>query len=919
MDDIAGLNWSSTPTSGQNSKPASSTSNYSAFTALKPTPPGSGRVSPFNPTSIQPPSKPSTPANDSFASLVSFGPVSQKNLSLSEQQRIQVEAKLQQQKTQPQRLDDQYAGGDDQFWNNLGSGRGTPAIDAAKSQNTNKKKNELDDTDDDLFAAFNKPTAAKNDIITASVQKKPASVDDNDDPFGLSGLPPRRADTAATASTAAEDDDDVLGLLGKPASAARPESPPLASQKSTAARHPQDKAVAELVDMGFPADKARVALEATESGLDVQAAVGYLLNQAHAEARQKAQSRTASGQRGDQDNARMSSRDETHTSRTRSPWEDGEGSRNRGKGSTHNGEKDFEQMAAEFGSNFLKTANSLWKQGTKRVQQAVQEFNSDSEAGGQPRWMREVAERPTRKEQPQPQPEVASSRGRRKPSPEARRQASMTDEAMMLESNRPTPAPRPSSSSRPIRHFDPSTDNSRDRSPIIPSRLRESLPQTQPAFLRQQNQSPATSSRTSLNRAAAEEQAAQAYVSSARRRKQQPHAVQEAPAAPVPESNLLEGGFKDTSPALPRAAATNAGMSKPPPRPQSQPVKKRVESIPVQVRPPPPTRTIPSISAIALQASHSHREKGNEHFKRGDYASAHQSYATSLSHLPDAHPLTIVLLTNRALTALKTGEPKQAIIDADKAIMIIGPSKGENEIIEITSSGDTGNKPMREYYGKALMRKAEALEQMEKWSEAAVVWREAVEGGHGGSTSIQGRMRAEKAANPQKPQSASASTPAAAAAAARKSGTASAPPSSTLRRAAPPAPAASTTSVKPAEAVSRLRAANLAADKLDDEKFRLSESVDARINAWKSGKQDNLRALLGSLDSVLWEGSGWKKISMADLVLPGKVKVQYMKGIGKVHPDKIPTDATTEQRMIAGAVFSALNDAWDKFKAENGL
>jgi hypothetical protein len=34
---------------------------------------------------------------------------------------------------------------------------------------------------------------------------------------------------------------------------------------------------------------------------------------------------------------------------------------------------------------------------------------------------------------------------------------------------------------------------------------------------------------------------------------------------------------------------------------------------------------------------------------------------------------------------------------------------------------------------------------------------------------------------------------------------------------------------------------------------------------------------------------------------------------------QIPTDATTEQRMIAGAVFSALNDAWDKFKAENGL
>jgi hypothetical protein len=34
---------------------------------------------------------------------------------------------------------------------------------------------------------------------------------------------------------------------------------------------------------------------------------------------------------------------------------------------------------------------------------------------------------------------------------------------------------------------------------------------------------------------------------------------------------------------------------------------------------------------------------------------------------------------------------------------------------------------------------------------------------------------------------------------------------------------------------------------------------------------------------------------------------------------QIPTNATTEQRMIAGAVFSTLNEAWDKFKAENGL
>lgn len=34
---------------------------------------------------------------------------------------------------------------------------------------------------------------------------------------------------------------------------------------------------------------------------------------------------------------------------------------------------------------------------------------------------------------------------------------------------------------------------------------------------------------------------------------------------------------------------------------------------------------------------------------------------------------------------------------------------------------------------------------------------------------------------------------------------------------------------------------------------------------------------------------------------------------------QIPTNATTEQRMIAGAVFGTLNEAWDKFRIENNL
>ena len=53
------------------------------------------------------------------------------------------------------------------------------------------------------------------------------------------------------------------------------------------------------------------------------------------------------------------------------------------------------------------------------------------------------------------------------------------------------------------------------------------------------------------------------------------------------------------------------------------------------------------------------------------------------------------------------------------------------------------------------------------------------------------------------------------------------------------------------------------------------------------GKDGNIRALLASLDTVLWEGSGWKKPSMTDLVEPKRVKRAYMMANLVVHPDKV--------------------------------
>ena len=291
--------------------------------------------------------------------------------------------------------------------------------------------------------------------------------------------------------------------------------------------------------------------------------------------------------------------------------------------------------------------------------------------------------------------------------------------------------------------------------------------------------------------------------------------------------------------------------------------------MPIPVRPKAPVRNIPALSPAALATSTQHRQAGTAHFKRGDYASAHASYTSSLSFIPQGHPITIVLLSNRSLTALKTGDPKGAVSDADTALNLIGPSRGENEFIDLGGGNAEGKKPMQEYWGKALTRKAEALEQMERWKDAGDVWKEAVEAGVGTATAVQGRQRCEKALMP-KPKPSVARQPA------------KAPPKpKTALNDLAHAPLQSTA------AVNRLRAANLAAEKADDEKFALSDSVDARISKWRDGRKDNLRALLGGLDQVLWEGSGWKKVGMHELVINGKVKLVYMKAIARVHPDKV--------------------------------
>lgn len=83
---------------------------------------------------------------------------------------------------------------------------------------------------------------------------------------------------------------------------------------------------------------------------------------------------------------------------------------------------------------------------------------------------------------------------------------------------------------------------------------------------------------------------------------------------------------------------------------------------------------------------------------------------------------------------------------------------------------------------------------------------------------------------------------------------------------------------------------------------------------WTEGKERNIRALLSTLHTVLWDGeSRWAPVGMADLVTPGQVKKQYRRAVLVVHPDKAAGQPYEQQARM---IFMELSDAWAEFETQ---
>lgn len=941
MDDLSGLSWSSSLAPNTNKpppplKPNTPSSNVFANLPIRPstTSPSPSR---FNGTISKSPLG-AAGGSDSFANLVSFGRSKQStgNLSLQEQQRRLQEQKAKEEEERRKKIDALFGGGSGSssgdanagFWDSLESGKG-----AGNSIPVTSRTLPVDEDEDDLLAAFNASVPVDNSShypppsaspaprsYTPTIRNGTQSSHLGDlmgetapprngtpsshlqdlmggsgshykqaeplDPFDIGSLPSRIAPT----NNVVDDDDDILGDLAKPVSELPPRPKPTPSPKprepedSRQSSDPRDPVIAEIMEMGFTASQAKRALHETDS-LDVQAAVGWLLEDAHKKSRPASAqptSRTSSsqGQRGrrhdESGDAPRRRREEGRDESSVPAWA-------RDRSRDPNGEKDLGALAQEIGGTLFKSANNLWNTGKKKVGKAIAELQAEGSGGengdqNMPKWMRdqqmETNTIPAREREKGNRFDDEDMRPiqRKQQAPEP----ALTEEAMMLEAGSgPPPRRKQERDTSRSSSAAPAGLGLSEREMIQRQRqhaLEQAIREKEREMRERERPKPASSiipnsseRNRKLTREVVEEDSAVQYVSRNRRRPPPPSASSNSkPATPEPpQGDLLSGG----GPA-PREQSRNPFLQ--PQNRQPTPASAPRYPTPTSTPPPAPRRVVPqrpniSLSASAQQTSTSFRTKGSEAFKRGDFTLALTHYTASLSPLPESHILRIVVLSNRALCNLKLGDPKSALTDCEEVLSIIGPSRGDGETIPL----DGTNKDMKEFWGKTITRKAEGLEQLEKWADAGATWTLAVESGVGGAVATAGRRRCETALRPKpapKPAATSSSRPNAA------------------RR--PPPPRAAKPQVD-AQAVKALRQANAAADRVEDEKLALHDSVEARIGAWKAGKEGNLRALLGSLDTVLWDGAGWKKVGMGDLLMPGKCKIVYMKGISKVHPDKV--------------------------------
>lgn len=523
---------------------------------------------------------------------------------------------------------------------------------------------------------------------------------------------------------------------------------------------PPPHILGQIVEIGFSVQQARNALAATDTGLDVQAALETLLENG-----------VASGAPTTQSSIQSPTCSPALRSASRLVSHDRERTINSSASSQQDIREQADKLithASEIGMNMFNKATLFWKEGKERVQKAYIDRTAvaTGSSSGRPRWMTEQV-----------------SQGNEIP----RQKTSGGPGAPLFGEVKSTPQPK-----------------------------EDKVPEIKP----KPNATDLFSDRQSI-----------AYVSPFRRR-------------------------------IPADISTPRNIS-PPAR--------------IAVRQPPPLRqrvNLVSASPSVLSTAYEHKEAGSAKFKLGQYAEAERTYTLGIDVLPSGHLLLVPLLNNRALARLRIGDYTGAVADSGAVLDLIGagyhPQREEKVVREEEGAGvDLGDALV-----KALKRRAEAWEGREKWEEATRDW-----GILSGLEWAGQKVRSEAARAAGRCRKMVAQK--------KETGTTISKLLTSEPRAMAVKPASLSPCSVPSRALENLRIVNHAAEAEDQLRHELKDTVDAKLLAWRGGKETNIRALLGSLDTVLWPELGLQKVGMAELVMPAQVKNRYTRTIAKLHPDKV--------------------------------
>ncbi|KAG1055515.1 hypothetical protein G6F43_002534 [Rhizopus delemar] len=302
--------------------------------------------------------------------------------------------------------------------------------------------------------------------------------------------------------------------------------------------------------------------------------------------------------------------------------------------------------------------------------------------------------------------------------------------------------------------------------------------------------------------------------------------------------------------------------------------------------------------------SEKERKQGNLYFNRGQFDDAELSYSLAMATLPAGHNRLVLLCNNRAAARLKLGQYQDCLDDCSTAIQLASRNmQSQAELIEGVGS-------WKSQWLKALYRKACALEGLKLYEAAIHVYEEyAKVDGTRRPIVIQGIARCQQAKKDSISRKETGEKPTSFS-------------DSKLNKIIPKKEQQESLDkdeIQVSKSVREMREREKKKEAEEVERLEKEDKVNAQLAMWKTGKERNLRALLVSLELILWSGIQWKGVTINELLEPRKCKMMYMKAISKVHPDKLSSKATVEQKLLASGIFTTLNQAYDTFRTDNNL